>query len=168
MFYNYINQQKRIYMKKIIGILFIITLSSSWGAESNSSVSKTNSKTIANLKYILEEEKLAYDVYEYYFLKGGMPKYKDIQGAELQHMNMVRKSMKAYGVKDTTLGMKRGVYHYKDLTAIYDKLTAVIDKKAPYLTGVNIEIDDIKKIDAMLPETSESDLLLLLKNLKAQ
>jgi len=76
--------------------------------------------------------------------------------------------MKVYGVKDTTLGMKRGVYHYKDLTAIYDKLTAVIDKEAPYLTGVNIEIDDIKKIDAMLPERSESDLLLLLKNLKTQ
>ena len=155
-------------MKKIIVLILSSVLTMTGLSFSFAATSTTNSKTIANLKYILEEEKLAYDVYAYYFAKGGMPKYKDIQGAELQHMNMVRAGMKAYGIKDTTPSLKAGVYHYKDLTAIYKKLTAVIDKKSPYLTGVNVEIDDIKKIDAMLPETTEADLTALLKNLKSQ
>jgi hypothetical protein len=64
--------------------------------------------TKASLAFMVEEEKLARDVYATLYAKTGLNQFKNINKAEQTHMDLMRGLLKTYGIKDPTIGKAVG------------------------------------------------------------
>jgi hypothetical protein len=113
---------------------------------------------IAHLTYMLEEEKLARDVYENLFEEWGNPVFGHIASAEQRHMDGVMYVMEAYGL-NVELG-ENGEFSDPDLAAAYGQLMASgteSELQALY-TGALVEEVDIQDLVLALND-SENPIL---------
>jgi hypothetical protein len=76
------------------------------------------------LKFMVEEEKLARDVYTVLAKSSAYPKFRNIANAEQFHMDQMSMVLADYGVWNPTLNRKPGVFFNKDLSALYKTLIA--------------------------------------------
>jgi hypothetical protein len=79
--------------------------------------------TKASLTFMVEEEKLARDVYTTLYAKTGLNQFKNISKAEQTHMDLVRGLLKTYGIKDPTIGKVKYVLD-RLLAGSYNHLAA--------------------------------------------
>ena len=118
-----------------------------------------NAKTKAELIYLIQEEKLARDVYASLTDMGR--KFQNINRSESTHMGLVADLLKAYGIKDPTLNLKPGVYKDKKLTALYKKIMK--NAKNSYAdalaAGILIEETDIADLNKLIANTQNADVL---------
>ena len=121
----------------------------------------------AQLKYLVEEEKLARDVYAYFAANVTTQKFSNIVKSEQSHMDQVAALLKSYGVWNPTINRKAGVFYNKDLQALYNAL--IQEGKVGVLeamnVGVQIEEIDIADLQKDLTNKYPADIALMMNNL---
>lgn len=122
---------------------------------------------ISNLLFLIEEEKLARDVYLFSFEKYGNIIFNNIAKSEQQHMNQVLSLMDLYKITNTA-STEIGIFNNIELQNLYKSL---IEKSAISLTaalqvGATIEDLDINDIENMENGVANSDFLTVFANLK--
>jgi hypothetical protein len=119
------------------------------------------------LQYLIEEEKLARDVYLYLAANVTSSKFANIAKSEQTHMDQIAVILKKYNYFNPTTTRAAGVFRDKSLQALYNTLIeqGSTDVAAAFQVGRDIENLDIKDIQLMLKSTMPADMKLALENL---
>ena len=147
--------------KSVAAILILVTTLSTQAKAATPSLTSTQQ---AKLRYLVEEEKLARDVYSYLLQTSGSQKFRNIARSEQIHMNLVSGILKTYGVTDPTIGERAGVFSNSSLAALYRSLTTSgsVDYAGAIAAGVAIEKMDIKDLKADLDSISATHVIQVL------
>lgn len=145
---------------------------SSETAETDAPAASTKTSSAAEteklLVYLIEEEKLAHDVYQAMYDIWGARVFGNILKSEDTHQTQVLTLLASRNIDDPRSATE-GVFVNKDLQALYDDLIAKGSKSAvdAYEVGVMIEELDIKDISAQLATASDADVILTLEKLRS-
>jgi hypothetical protein len=142
-------------LASLIGIAVIATVLPSQAA------TPTVSATVkAQLLYLVEEEKLARDVYAALDAVSISPKFKNISGAEQTHIDYISALLVTYGIKNPTIGKKAGVFTNKSLAALYKTLVAKGKKSSidALQVGILIEEKDLADLATLSKSITQTDI----------
>jgi len=128
------------------------------------------------LTYMREEEKLARDVYLYFYDKYGSGIFYNISKSEQTHMNAIKTLLDRYGITDPAANQDVGQFTDLDgvdtfgLQALYDTLVAGGGEflVEALKVGVFIEITDIEDLTAAIAATAPTprDIVRVYTNLR--
>lgn len=121
----------------------------------------------SKLKYLIQEEKLAYDLYVAIYKETGIRQFSNISRSELQHMAAVETLLTKYGIKNPVTNLEPGEFTDPELQKAYDDLLgSVTSTQSALEVGIAVERLDIKDIEKMLdkkmPSTVKTTLTQLL------
>jgi hypothetical protein len=121
------------------------------------------------LQYLVEEEKLARDVYAYLAANVTSMKFANIARSEQTHMDLIGGVLKTYKFYNPTLTRKAGVFRDASLQRMYNELIAKgqVGIVEAFQVGVDIENLDIKDLEEMLNDTMPADMKYALERLLA-
>lgn len=104
----------------------------------------------ASLQDMVEEEKLAHDLYVALADAWDLRVFTQIASAESQHADAVRGLLDAYGVEDPTAGLAAGEFADADLQRLYDTLLerGLASQEAALTVGGLVEETDIRDLRA--------------------
>jgi hypothetical protein len=142
-------------LASLVGIAVIATVLPAQAA------TPTVSATVkAQLLYLVEEEKLARDVYAALDAVSISPKFKNISGAEQTHMDYISALLVTYGIKNPTIGKKAGVFTNKSLAALYKTLVAKGKKSSidALQVGILIEEKDLADLATLSKSITQTDI----------
>ncbi len=155
-------------MKKVKkGIYFIMLLGLFNSACSKEEIevetpmeSQLTTAELAMLHYMMEEEKLAYDVYITLYQKYGTAIFNNISKSELTHIEAVNKLLEKYNIPNTASNTV-GVYNIEHIQELYDGLIASgnISLVEALKVGATIEDVDIFDLENYLGETENADII---------
>jgi len=97
--------QMRTTIKTLASLIGIAVIATALPAQA--ATPTVNSTVKAQLLYLVEEEKLAHDVYTALDAVSISPKFKNISGAEQTHMDYISALLVTYGIKNPTIGKKQ-------------------------------------------------------------
>lgn len=102
------------------------------------------------IMHMIEEEKLAYDVYVTLYEEWGLKVFRNISQSELRHFDAMKGLVEEYSVSYTDSG--RGMYNNDEFETLYQELTGrgTISKEEALQVGALIEDLDICDLDAYL------------------
>ena len=114
----------------------------------------------AQLKYLIEEEKVARDVYTYLSTKVTTRNFSNIARSEQTHMNYIATLLTKYKQVNPTTGKAAGVFVNKDIQALYNTLTAegAAGLLQAYGVGVKVEEVDIASLKELLAKAMPADV----------
>ena len=154
--------------KKTLRTLLVLALIAGVGlAPSATAATKPTAAQKAQLQYIVEEEKLARDVYTYLAANVTTQKFSNIARSEQVHIDQIAAILKANRYWNPTLTRAPGVFYNKTLQALYNKLIAQgsVDYAAAIGVGVEIEEMDIADLAKMMGVDMPVDMKLALDSL---
>ncbi len=154
--------------KKSLRTLFVLALIAGVGfAPSANAATKPTTAQKLQLQYIVEEEKLARDVYTYLAANVTTQKFSNIARSEQTHMDQIAAVLKTYKIFNPTLNRAPGVFRDARLQALYNDLIAKgsVDYLSAMGVGVAIEELDISDLAKMLKSSMPADMKLALDNL---
>ena len=127
----------------------------------------TADATSEQLVYLIEEEKLAHDVYSKMFELWGSKVFGNILNSEESHQSQVLTVMATRDIADPR-SSQEGVFKNADLQKLYDELIAKGSKSAvdAYEVGVAIEVLDIDDLTKMLATAKDADVIAMMENLR--
>jgi len=127
----------------------------------------TADATEEQLVYLIEEEKLAHDVYSAMFDLWGSKVFGNILKSEETHQSQVLTVMNTRDIDDPR-SSKAGVFVNAELQSLYNELIAKGSKSAvdAYEVGVAIEVLDIDDITKMLATAKDADVIAMMENLR--
>jgi hypothetical protein len=112
-----------------------------------------------------EEEKLAGDVYAYFYTKYGLRPFTNINKSEVQHSGAVLRLLTYFGIPDPAL-TQAGKFSNPDIQGLYNKLTADGSTAENALAvGAFIEEYDIADLRKLIAETQNADIKMVYTNL---
>jgi len=116
-----------------------------------------------SLLYMVEEEKLARDVYARMFDLWGLGMFRNTSSAEQRHIEHVRGVLKALGLSDPTASAKPGEFTDASLQRLYDALVKKGSEsmEAALAAGAAIEDIDISDLEALRAKTTNRDISAL-------
>ena len=124
--------------------------------------------TAAALTYLVEEEKLAHDVYVTLGALWGSNVFANIADSETTHQDLVAPLLAARAIPDPR-SAEVGVFTDPDLQALYDDLvargSASVDEAIQ--VGIVIEEKDITDLNAAIAAEDEPDVISVLERLSA-
>lgn len=125
-------------------------------------------KTQEQLLYLIEEEKLAHDVYSVMFQKYGAKVFGNILESESTHQGKVLTLLEARGIADPR-SSEIGVFKNSGLKSLYDTLITQGNQNATgaYKAGVAIEEKDIADISNQLATATDNDVITTLEVLRS-
>ncbi len=134
----------------------------------NAAIRPTTAQKL-QLQYLVEEEKLARDVYLYFAAHVTSSKFANIARAEQTHMDQVALVLKTYNFYNPTTTRANGVFRDQTLQSLYSSLTAKgsTDIWAAYQVGVEIENLDIADLQNDLALVMPADMKLMMDRLLA-
>lgn len=141
-------------------ILFaIITSSAALAQDDRKQSSMLSEKEIADLKLMLEEEKMARDVYQLLDEKWDLKVFFNIKQSEQRHLNAVANLLEAYNIA-FELKEEAGVFYDPHLQATYNTLIekGLASKKDALEVGVMIEEQDIADLEQAVSKTNHADI----------
>ena len=99
----------------------------------------------AELVFMVQEEKLALDLYTAFGAEHDVRPFTRIAGAEARHMDAVRTLLGTYGIDDPTIGLDAGEFVDPALTSMYDTLLAqgMTSVDQALAVGRAVEADDV-------------------------
>lgn len=120
------------------------------------------------LLYLIEEEKLAHDVYTVLGDLWGSNVFTNIVASEAQHQDQVLSLLTAYGLSDPR-STELGVFTNPELQALYNQLIAQGSTSVTeaYKVGVFIEETDIADLSEAMTTTSDETILSTLQSLRS-
>ena len=123
--------------------------------------------TEEQLLCLIEEEKLAHDVYTVMYQKYGATVFGNILESESTHQGRVLTLLQARGIADSR-SSELGVFKNQDLQTLYNTLIEQGNKSADeaYKTGVAIEEKDIADISTQLGTATDQDVISALESLR--
>lgn len=135
-------------------------------SSSTSATPAQQSTLAADLKYLIEEEKLAHDVYSALYEIWGSRVFANILESETSHQDQVLAIMNSYDVADPRLSAE-GEFVNSELQEVYDQLIAKGSKSLTdaFEVGVVIEELDIKDLTEMVQGVSQSDVVAMMQRL---
>jgi hypothetical protein len=125
------------------------------------------SETEANsLIFMVEEEKLARDVYLALGEKWGLIVFANIASSEQSHMDAIISLMEKYGLETSFIG-DRGVFNNEELQTLYNNLIEQGNESAisALTVGATIEDVDIKDLETYTQAVDNQDITLVFQNL---
>ena len=127
----------------------------------------TADATEEQLVYLIEEEKLAHDVYSAMFDLWGSKVFGNILKSEETHQSQVLSIMNTRDIDDPR-SSKSGVFMNAELQSLYNELIAKGSKSAvdAYEVGVAIEELDIDDLTKMLASAKDADVIAMMENLR--
>ena len=145
--------------QKKVSIAVVAALFGALAMAPGASAAVTTRPTTAQklqLQYLVEEEKLARDVYAYLAANVTSQKFSNIVKSEQTHMDNVAAVLKTYNFFNPTTTRAAGVFRDKELQALYNQLTAQGSTSVAdaYAVGIAIEKLDISDLEKMLKVTS--------------
>jgi len=156
--------------KKIISVMVIagVTVLGS-GLPAYSAVPYTSVALQSRLKYMVEEEKMARDVYTVLAKTAAYPRFKNIANAEQFHLDQMSMVLKDYGLWNPTLKRGPGVFYNKELSALYKTLITKGQLSAldAIQVGIIIEEKDIADLTAMEKLITQEDIQFVVNYLKS-
>lgn len=136
-------------------------LTQAYGIEPGSGVLSSEDKD--GLMLMVEEEKLARDVYSALYEKWRTPIFSNIAESEQQHMDAVKLLLEAYEVSIPAELTTAGTFQNTELQKHYDNLTAQGSESLIEALNVGTLIEDLDIADLQrLIESSENDEVKLL------
>jgi hypothetical protein len=117
---------------------------------------------------MLDEEKLAHDVYSYFSDKYNLPIFKNISNAEQRHFDAVLGLVKKYNVRYTKINDK-GKFMNPDYENLYKKLTEKGLSSVTEALRVGAEIEDLDIYDldeALKKEITTKDIKIVYQNIR--
>ncbi len=120
------------------------------------------------LLHMVEEEKLARDVYLALFEEWGHRIFRNIARSENRHMNSVRVLIQKYGLADPVRDDTVGVFTDPEMQQLYNELTyqARSSLQAALEVGAIIEDLDIYDLQKYLKKSDNEDIRVLFQNLQ--
>lgn len=120
------------------------------------------------LVYLIEEEKLAHDVYTVLGQTWGGNTFTNILSSESTHQSQVLTLLNTYGIADPR-STEIGVFINPDLQALYDQLIAqgMQSQTEAYKVGVLIEETDIADLSEAMATTNDTVILETLTKLRS-
>lgn len=134
-------------------------------AEASESVVAAES-TYADLQYLIEEEKLAHDVYTALYEAWGSKVFGNILESETTHQNRVAELLVAFDVEDPRAA-EPGVFIDPELQDLYHQLVAKgqTSQQDAIEVGILIEEKDIADIQVQLDTVTDSEIVQVLESL---
>jgi len=119
---------------------------------------------VNGLIYMYEEEKVARDVYNYFYAKYGFRIFTNIASSEQQHMDAVKALLDKYEI--TYPSLAAGDFEDASLQSLYDNLTAQgdVSLSAALEVGVLIEETDIDDLNERIID-APADVEIIYTNL---
>ena len=156
----------RTTIKTLASLIAIAVVATALPAQAATPTVSANIK--AQLLYLIEEEKLAHDVYTALDAVSISPKFKNISDAEQTHMDAVALLLKTYGIKNPTIGKKPGVFTNKSLTTLYKTLVAKgkLSELDAISVGILIEKKDLADLATLSKIVTQADIKFTIANLK--
>lgn len=99
-----------------------------------------------SLQYMLEEEKLAYDVYTTLYAKWGSRVFANISKSETNHQDELLAVMRSRGLADVR-SQSVGVFKNQDLQQLYNKLIAQGSQSSQEAFKVGVAIEELDIVD---------------------
>lgn len=119
----------------------------------------------SGLYLMREEEKLARDVYSYFYEKFNYRIFSNISKSENRHSDAVLRLINYFGLTDPAVA-EVAVFTNPDIQALYNKLTTdATTVEQALATGAFIEEYDIADLKKLLIETENADIKLVYSNL---
>ena len=114
------------------------------------------------LQYLVEEEKLARDVYAYLAANVTSQKFSNITKSEQTHMDNISALLKKYNFFNPTTTRAPGVFRDAELQKLYNDLIAQgsVSVAAAMQVGVAIEELDIADLKKMMVNPAPADVKL--------
>ena len=128
----------------------------------------TLDQTTELLVFLIEEEKLAHDVYTVLYEEYGSKVFGNILESEATHQDQVLGLLDQYDVEDPR-SSELGVFNDPDLQALYDQLIekGMTSSQDAFEVGVMIEEKDIADITFQLAGASDPDVIEVLEKLRS-
>jgi len=122
------------------------------GNNSNTAVSELTATQKVDLLFMLEEEKVALDVYSYLYEIWNHRVFSNIAKSEQKHVDAVKRLVTKYNLEPSSTLNMPGSFENEKLQALYDSL---IEKGSSSLVdalevGVIVEETDIKDLEEIL------------------
>jgi hypothetical protein len=119
------------------------------------------------LTFIVQEEKLAHDLYVQLARTSGAVQFQNILNSESTHISLVQGLLATYNIVDPTIGLAEGEFVDQELQALYDSLLASgsVDRAGAIAAGIAVEEKDIADIEVMLATDLPSDVASVLERL---
>ncbi len=136
--------------------------------EQESEIATQAKNTDDLLLYLIEEEKLAHDVYTVLGETWGGNTFSNILASESTHQDQVLSLLNTYGLADPR-SAEVGVFANPDLQALYDQLIAkgTTSQTEAYKVGVLIEETDITDLTAAINSTTDATIVATLEKLRS-
>lgn len=130
-------------------------------------LSELTQTQIDDLIFMIEEEKMARDVYLYLYQTWQLKVFANIAKSEQKHMDAVQALLERYSLTIPSTLTQEGVYENADLQALYDQLVAKGDLSLTDAleVGVLIEETDIADLEAIIEAGVPEDLEIVYQNL---
>ena len=134
--------------------------------EESTSTETTSTEDL--LLYLIEEEKLAHDVYTVLGQTWGGNTFTNILASESTHQDQVLSLLNVYGLADPR-SSEIGVFVNPDLQALYNQLIAqgLTSQTEAYKVGVLIEETDIADLTRAMNSTTDTSILATLDKLRS-
>ena len=133
----------------------------------SASTTQLDAAEIAGLTYMREEEKLARDVYTYFYPLWNATLFVNISSSEQEHFEAIGDLLDRYRLDDPARQDLPGVFQNPELQALYDQLTAQGSNTAlaALQVGALIEETDMVDIVEAIAETDQADIIEVYENL---
>jgi len=133
------------------------------------SLGTASEQTAAQLAYLVEEEKLAHDIYVLASSLYPDRVYTNISRSETQHQSSVRQLLVGYGLPDPTANTAAGEFQSPELQQFYDKLAKKVKKSAKKAAkaGVIIEKTDIADLKDTIAASDSDAMTSVLQRLES-
>lgn len=134
---------------------------------STTDVGVDSEQLVELLTYLVQEEKLARDLYVELAESSGVRQFSNIKKSEDKHISSVQQLLVNYGIADPTSGLGSGEFENNELQALYDQLLASgsLSRDQAIAAGVVVEETDIADIKKMLEQDLPADVESVLSNL---
>ncbi len=131
-------------------------------------ITELTQEEINGLLLMVEEEKLARDVYLDLYDKWQLPIFKNIAASEQTHTDAVMRLIDAYGVEDSAISSERGIFVNAELGELYANLVTQGSELllSALIVGATVEDLDIKDLNELLAQTANEDIILVYGNLR--
>ena len=119
------------------------------------------------LIFMREEEKLARDVYRFFYEKYGLRIFRNISRSESMHMAALKKLLDKYELNDPVVNDEIGKFQNEDLAQLYVQLTETGSASLLEALKVGLTIEDLDIRDLMAYETEidSRDIIYVYENL---
>lgn len=123
----------------------------------------------AQLAYLIQEEKLAHDIYVLAASKYGVNVFENISKSETTHQTAIGSLLAGYSLADPTVGLAPGAFIDPSVQKLYDELALRVNSSQQQAVevGVLIEKTDIADLQKVVNATPGEEVTMVLQRLIA-